>query len=82
MIGAFAAPAVRASRVQCVSATSSRKAGSCAASEPSALSTNERAVEHQFVLAADLIDVKQRQTGFRHARDRDAEPLLDDLPRR
>ena len=34
------------------------------------------AVEYQFVLTADLIDVDERQVAFGHARDRDVEAHL------
>ncbi len=38
------------------------------------------ALEHQFVLPADLIEIDQRQPGLRHAPDRDAQPLVDHAP--
>ena len=34
------------------------------------------AVEHQFVLAADLVDIDERQLAFGDAGDRDVEPNL------
>ena len=53
-------------------ATLGRKAGNCAARRPVAVQRERRALEHQFVLAADLVEIDQRQPAFDDARHRDA----------
>ena len=50
--------------------TLSSKAGSCAATEIG-VEREGCAVEHQFVLAADLVEIDQRQAALGDARDRD-----------
>ena len=56
---------------QTVSATASRKAGIWQASEPSALSDEGGAVEDELVLAADLVEIDERQPALGDARDGD-----------
>ena len=65
-----------AARTQCVVTIASRNAGSWKATRPIGIERKRDPVEHQFILAADLIDVDQRQSRFDHAAHRDIEPML------
>ena len=54
----------------------SSNAGNCAATRKIGVERERRAVEHQFVLAADLVEIDQRQPALGDAGDRDRQPQI------
>ena len=63
-------------RCQTVFATHSRNAGNCSGERTIGIEREGGAVEDEFVLAADFVQINQRQRAFAHARNRDLQAFV------